>query len=91
MVGTQPRRHRADNFGIVQHTDFDSVRTDIVKYAVDLLADEGGGDRLHGCYAQRILRNHRRDDAHAVQVVRFDRFQVGLNTGAAGRVGSGDG
>ena len=85
--------HRGDGLdhrGIVQHAGLDRVGPDIVEHDLDLLPDEFGRDRQYPENAERVLRRQRRDRRGGETVEHRHGLDVGLNAGAAARIGAGD-
>ena len=56
----------------------------------DLRGHEIGRQRLERGHAERVLRRHRGDRARAVDAVRGERLEVGLDAGAAARIAAGN-
>ena len=86
FIVLQTFRHRFDNLHVRQHADFDGVRPDVRKHAVQLFCDKfarNGQDPLH---ARRVLRRQRRDDGHAVNAMRRHGLQIRLDSRAAAAI-----
>ena len=77
-----------NDFGVIEHADFDRVRTDVLKDAFDLLADQLRRHGLHSGHVKGVLRHDSGNDRHAVFAVRLKGLEVGLNACTAGRVGA---
>ena len=75
----------------VDLSDLHRVDADIVEHGIELRGDERRIGRVDCGNAARVLRGERRDDARAVGAERGERLQVGLDAGAAARIGTGDG
>ncbi len=76
--------------GLRQHTHFDRVRADILKYGVNLFFNHFRRNILRADHTRRIFRDDGNNHAHAVNAVRGEGFEVGLNTRAAAAVGTGN-
>ena len=76
---------------VAQHADLDRGNLQILRQRVELRAQRGRGRGVHGLHALRGLHGQRGDGGHAVAIVRRNRFQIGADTGAAGRIKTGDG
>ena len=80
-----------DDRSVEKHADLDRVDGDVVGNRVQLRAEEFHGRHVDVTDAPRVLADQCGDHAHAVGAVRGERLQVGLQPGAAGGVGAGDG
>ncbi len=73
-----------------EHPSLEGVHAEIANDALELRRDEGGREHLDALHANRVLRRHRCQDAHAIDAERAECFQVRLNAGPAARIGPGD-
>jgi len=71
------------------HADLDRNDRHVGQHDAGLPGDPFGGDRLHAGNAGRVLRGDRGNDRKRMAAHRGERQQVGLQTGAAARVGAG--
>lgn len=79
------------NGGIVYHTDFNGGRLQVVRYGQDLGTNNIGRKRVDGLYAQCVLRGNGSDDGGGITTQGGYSLDVGLDAGAAGTVGTGNG
>ncbi len=82
--------HDLDDRGREEHARLGRVDADVGEDGLELRADELDRRLVHGRHADGVLRRQRDDDAHPVAAGRCERLQVGLDAGAAPRVGAGD-
>jgi hypothetical protein len=85
--GTDSFNHR----GIAEHSYFHGVDADVFAERIELLAEKGSGRNVDATDAAGVLGGKGGDGSHPVPAVGSNAFQVRLDAGAAGRIGSGDG
>src|SRR2546422_70137 len=83
-------RHRVDDFAGSQHAALDRGGAQVVRYRVDLLGDECGGQRLPRGDPDGVLRGDCRDRAGSKDAELMERLEIGLDAGRATRVGARD-
>src|SRR5579863_1293454 len=86
-------KHRGDGLdhrGVVQHAGLDRVGADIIEHDLHLLTDEGRIDRQDAVNTLGVLRGQRRDGGRSESAEYRHGLDVGLNTGTAAGVGTGD-
>ena len=76
---------------IGDHADLDGIDAHIGKDGLDLLGDELRRHQMHAANPLRVLRRQRGQYRHAIDATGRECLEVGLDAGAAGRVGAGDG
>src|SRR5207244_861056 len=74
-----------------EHPRFHGLWGQVVGERVELLRHERRRERLPRTHADGVLRRHRRDDARAEDAELVERLEVGLDPGAAARIGARDG
>jgi hypothetical protein len=90
VVAPQPRRDRPDAPGVHERADLDGRGTHIGEDRVDLLGDECRGKHFDAGDLARVLRGGGHEDGRAVDSVRGEGQQVGLNAGPAPGIRGGD-
>ncbi len=75
----------------VEHADFDGVGADVVEARADLPQDHRDGDGVDASDADGVFVDDGRDGGHGVDAAGGGGFDVGLDAGATGTVGTGDG
>ena len=88
-----PFQRIGDGMGDVgrgDHADLHRIDADIGKDRIDLAGDEVGRDQFDAADAPRVLGGQGGDDGHAVDAVRREGLQIGLDAGPAGGVRAGD-
>src|SRR6266545_827280 len=85
------RRRRFDDLSGAEHPALDRIGREVGGERVELLRDELGGERLPRVHTGGVLRGDRGDHARAEDTELMERLEVGLNPGAAARIGAGDG
>jgi len=83
----QKRPHRGGQFPVRQHANFDGDRRQVLPQRLELRLEKGSGRRVHGRDSHRVLRRQARDGGAAVAAHGGEGVQVGLQAGAAARVG----
>src|SRR2546429_4462741 len=83
-------RHGVHDFAGSQHAALDRGGAQVVRYRVDLLRDERCGQRLPGGDPEGILRGDCRDRAGSKDAELMERLEIGLNSGGASRIRTGD-
>ena len=73
-----------------EHPRLRRVDADVVEDGVELRADEVRRQLVHGRHRRRVLGGQRDERARPVRARGGERLQVGLDAGAAARVGRGD-
>ena len=69
---------------------FGCVRRNIFQDRSKLRCHQVRVDRDDGAHAPGVLHSEQRDHRFAVNIMLMERFEVGLNTGSAAGVGTGD-
>src|SRR5262249_24091375 len=73
-----------------EHACLHGAHIEIVEYRVDLRIDEFDGNTVHTPHPDRVLRRECGQRAGTKHAQRRKGLEVGLDTGAATRVGAGD-
>ena len=73
-----------------EHADFGGVNLEVGRHGIDLRDDHRRVDLRDRGDAERVLRGDRGNRGTAVDAVRGERLEVGLDAGAAARVAAGD-
>jgi hypothetical protein len=81
---------RSGGRGVAQHAGLDRVGADIGQHALHLLADDRHGHHMDAVNAQRVLRGDCGDRGGGIGAHRGHGFDVGLDAGAGGGIGSGN-
>jgi hypothetical protein len=83
--------HRIGDGGIGNHADLDGIDADVGKDRIDLVCHENGGHGVDTGDALCVLRRQGSQNGHSVNAASGKGLQIGLDAGAARRVGAGDG
>ncbi|MNG92917.1 hypothetical protein D3C79_518630 [compost metagenome] len=83
--------HRLHDIGVGQHADLGAVDAHVAEYRIQLGGDKRRIDVIYRLHATGILRHQRGDHGSAVSPQGRKGFQIGLDAGAAARIGAGDG
>ncbi len=81
---------RGDVLHAAERADLERIDGHVLEQTARLIGDPLRIDRLHGLDAEGILHRDRGDDGQRVTAHAGERQQIGLDTRAAGRVGSGE-
>jgi hypothetical protein len=87
---TQAVGDRSHHVGAAEHAELDGIDADVGEHGVDLRRHERRRQRFDGADAAGVLRRQAAQGRHAVNAQRGKGLQVGLDAGAAGRIGTGD-
>src|SRR5258707_8348746 len=87
----KPCRNRFDDRALGYHSDLDRADGEIGENRIHLRGDEVRRHVVDGSYVFGVLRGERSDNRGAVDAERRERFQIGLDAGAAARIRAGDG
>ncbi len=89
-VALEELRHRLDDRAREEHPGLRRVDADVVEDGLQLRADEVRRQLVHRCHRDRVLGGERDDGARPVRARGGKRLQIGLDAGAAARVGRGN-
>ena len=89
--GGQGPGQNVDQFRARDHTDFNAVNSHVIEKTGNLVMDDLRLDFLDGIHLPGVLNRDRRNGADAVHSQGLKGFQIGLDAGPSGTVGSGDG
>ena len=78
------------DFPIAERPRLDGHRRDVAQDCVDLLAHKIRRQALNALNSKRVLHRDERDDCLTVNTQLVKSFEIGLNTGAAARIGTRD-
>jgi hypothetical protein len=81
---------RIDHLLVGEHAQLDRADAKIIEAGIDLRAQESDGRHVHCRHAARVLGGECGNRGKAVQPMRSEGLEIGLNAGAAGGIGSGD-
>jgi hypothetical protein len=70
--------------------ELDRIDAKIIEAGIDLLTQEIDGRHVHCRHAARVLGGECGDRRKAVQPMRSEGLEIGLNTCATARIGAGD-
>ncbi len=84
----QGEQHIPDDVVGRQHADLDRIRADDVEGRTELLQQHRREDGEHPADLQSVLDRERGRHGRAVDTVGLEDLKVGLEAGAAGRVGA---
>ena len=87
----EPRRHDTGDLARRQHADLHGRDVDVGEDGVDLGREERGRGHVDGRDAAGVLGRQRGQGRHAVAAERREGLEVGLDAGAAARVGACNG
>ncbi len=85
------RRHRFDDRAIAQRSGFRGRRRNIADRGANLIGHQFRRQAFHALHAASVLHGDQGDHRFAIDAELMKCFEVGLNTGAAARIGPGDG
>ena len=83
--------HGLDDAAVEQHAGLDGLDRIALQHGAQLRLDHRGSDGLDGAHALQVLGGDGGDDAGAVDAAGGKRLDIGLDAGAASRIGAGDG
>ena len=76
---------------IAQRSGLRRGRRNVADDGANLIGHQIGRQAFHAFHAARVLHGDQRDDRFAINAELMKCFKIGLDAGAAARIGSGDG
>ena len=81
---------RIDHSLVGEHAQLDRADAKIIEAGIDLRAQESHGRHVHCRHAARVLGGECGNRGKAVQPMRSEGLEIGLNAGATARIGTGN-